>query len=376
MCGLQAGASGDASAWLPVAAALKLDQAEFERRVVAVLPRIVRRNLDRAPAERIAQLLQAMHVDARVLPDDPQLAYIDRAGAICGPLPQSSLGDFIQPGESYRLRGDAAWRPWPVEREPAASAVLTVEFDDTPPSPAPGDEPPDDRPNAETTNEPDHAPADDLAAGTDDASLQPLPAPPPSDDGGDVAATALDDLPTHADDEPRRAMPPPLPAARTTPPEPPSAAPGDPATDSPARDADEATLDEDLVDPPAASSPPAAPDAAIAPEAAATMAPRRSRAGRLVVLLVLVALAAWAYLHWMADTHEDGSPTAATVVQPADPATRQAAAPAPATSADGSTSTAAAASSARQPAGAGTTLPARSAPAATPSTAKSATQPQ
>ena len=137
LCGLRAGAPDETSAWQPVAAALKLDHAEFERRIVAALPRIVRRELDLATAQRIAQVLQALQVDARVLPDDPQLVYVERAGASRGPLPQSSLEEFIQPGESFRRRGSATWQPWPEPRDEVSPTTAEADaIDESSSSPA------------------------------------------------------------------------------------------------------------------------------------------------------------------------------------------------------------------------------------------------
>ena len=135
VCGLRADALDEASAWAPVAAALRMDETEFARRVVDALPRIVRQQLDRSTAERIAQLLQGMHVDARALPDDAQLVYLERAGSSRGPLPQSALGDFILSGETYRAHGSVEWLPWPPPAEPEASSEGTDVFDELSPPP-------------------------------------------------------------------------------------------------------------------------------------------------------------------------------------------------------------------------------------------------
>ncbi len=362
MYGLQAEASDEPSAWLPVAAALKLDQPEFERRVVAALPRIVRTKLDQATAERIAQLLQAMHVDARVLPDDPQLAYIDRAGAICGPLPQSSLGDFIQPGESYRLRGDTAWQVWlepepePVEQAPIASSTLTIEFDDlddiddAAPWLSAGDEAVDAMPTSETLDEVGDPTSDELAASADDESQQAMSTPPHFEDEDDSSDTTQEVLPTDADDgEPHRVMPPPLPPAPTVQDEPEAEPSGDPEAAASDADVDRSidhgsmdhgsmddgsmgddSMDEsDLTGDETLSTVEADASTTTAPETAEAHAPRRSRAGRLIVLLVLVVLAMWAYRHWISDTRVEGSPAASTVTEPADPASGQPAAPGP-----------------------------------------------
>lgn len=104
-----------------MATALRMEHDEFFRRVVAALPRIVRQQLDRSSAERIAQLLQGLHVDARALPSDEQLVYIERDGSSRGPLPRSALDAFIAPGESYRLHGSLAWQIWPEPLEHESS---------------------------------------------------------------------------------------------------------------------------------------------------------------------------------------------------------------------------------------------------------------
>jgi hypothetical protein len=107
-----------------------MEHDEFSRRVVAALPRIVRQQLDRSSAERIAQLLQGLHVDARALPGDEELAYIDRDGSSRGPLPRSALDAFIAPGESYRLHGSMAWQIWPEPLEYESSPPPAQAFDE------------------------------------------------------------------------------------------------------------------------------------------------------------------------------------------------------------------------------------------------------
>lgn len=275
VCGLRAGTSDEALAWAPVAAALRMDPAEFERRVVAALPRIVRQDLDQATADRIAQLLQGMQVDARALPDDPQLVYIDRAGSSCGPLPLSALADFIEPGETYRLHGGLEWLLWPtpLDYEPS---VADDGFDDA------------------------------LAAAFDDSLADTFAAAPT--DGADIGELAQDTSPDDAlpDDASPRSMPPQLPpvSAATTTPE--AATPDEPTVPMAHG---EPAVDDDLIDPPADLLASADPDAVAEAPADAAVAPaRRSKAGRLLVLLVIVGLAAWAYEHWIADTHVDDSP--------------------------------------------------------------------
>lgn len=309
LCGLRAEATEETAVWPPVAAALKLDQTDFDRRVVAALPRIVRQHLNRATAERIVELLQAMHVDARALPDEGQLVYIKRAQATCGPLPLTALGDFIEPGEAYRLSGSTSWLPWPapLDEEPATPSVATLELD-----------------------------AMDAALADDEPAESPQTAPAPDDAGltTDELASELADLPdATVASEPPHAFPPPLPtssvvAEQTLDPaedphftestdahEAPSDAPEDPDEESPTPDGSDAD----------------APTAAETDEAAP---PPRSRKGRLLVLVVLAALAYWAWGHWgnNASVESPPPPPAATGPTAPVPAASTAAAPQPASS--------------------------------------------
>ena len=360
ICGLQAGASDDASAWRPVAVALKLDQDDFARRVVAALPRIVRRELDQATAERVAQLLQAMHVDARALPDDRQLAYIDRAGTTRGPLPQSSLDEFIQPGESYRLHGGTAWLPWPAPVDHAAAATtLPIDLegvDETAPSPTPDDGDISDTPTPTDSAHGDDGSAPDELPGSADGELSPAATtPPPADTWNDFGDTAEEPLEAVSGDEAHHAMPPPMPVVPTL--------PDGPETTVPALDNGDSGHDDSLIDPPQET--PASDDPEsfmpMTPEAVAAAAPAPSRTGRLVVLLVLVGLAAWAYFHWTADTRVSGSPAVPAAIRPSKSSSGQPATPTPATSVAKAASTnrpAAAASTVAAPASTTATLPA------------------
>jgi hypothetical protein len=384
LCGLHAGAPDETSAWQPVAAALKLDHAEFERRVVAALPRVVRRELDLATAERIAQVLQALQVDARVLPDDPQLVYIERAGASCGPLPQSSLVDFIEPGESFRHRGTTTWKSWPEPVDQAPAAAVEVDaVDDWSSPPVFSDEPIDPKAAPGTTNAIREVAADEPSNAADDPP-ELARATPPSAASDDVSDAAWDAVPSATDDEPHDALsaaptaqqeltPAPyeeweataatadaLESARRddvipddlisndaidavppdtendepdgaipplgTPPiaqeEPIPSSPEDGAAIEPATDSAKPVRDGDLLDPAKDTTASASPDAAAlsSSEAVETRPPARSSRGRFIVLLILIALAIWAYRQWMADTRTDGSPAAPAVVQPANTA--------------------------------------------------------
>lgn len=346
VCGLRVDASDEASAWAPVAVALRMEPDEFARRVVAALPRIVRRQLDQATAERIAQLLQGMHVDARALPDDTQLVYIERDGSSRGPLPRSALEVFIAPGEAYRLHGSLAWETWLEPQERESSVAPT--FDEA--VMAPVDEP-----------------------------LVEVPAPP-VDDNAEAPAT----------DAPTPGLPPPLPAMppfeatasdeAATPPPGLEAVSDDEATsdDTPASDdalanppqADLATTDADAV---ADAEPPIEIDTgAEAPAEADGRPVKRSRFGRLLAWLVIIGVAAWAWLHWMGGTHVDDSPPPAPAAHASRPASAATTAPTPATSA---AATPAITASAAAPAGAASSTTPASAASAPPASARSTPAP-
>jgi len=329
VCGLRAGASDEASTWAPVAAALRMEHDEFSRRVVAALPRIVRQQLDRSSAERIAQLLQGLHVDAHALPGDEELAYIDRDGSSRGPLPRSALDAFIAPGESYRLHGSLAWQIWP---EP-------LEYESSPPP-------------AQAFDEVMAAPVDEAFAA---APAEPLDDEPP-------APAAVSASP---------GLPPPLPTASS------------PAAVEPPVPGDELATDDALVNP-SSDEPVGEADVAAPPAETTSHPPRRSRLGRMLLLLALVGVAAWAYLNWGADTHVDDSPPAAAVghAQPANSttaaaaaaaATSAAAAPAMAASTPTASASSTPAAATSVPASGGTAaLPAAAATTAAPAAASSA----
>lgn len=107
------GERDDASLWAPIASSLRLDEATFATRVLAALPLIVRRGLDQVAAARLVDNLEQAGVDACTVPDDAQLAYLEREGSTRGPVPLSALAQFIQPDERYRLRDTQEWKTWP-----------------------------------------------------------------------------------------------------------------------------------------------------------------------------------------------------------------------------------------------------------------------
>lgn len=117
MLGALPGADDEAAVWARAAAAFKLDEQTFASRIRAVLPAAIRHDLDEAAAERTVAQLQALQVDACAQPDDRQLAYLQRNGRICGPLPQSSLAQFAGDGDRYRLRGEHEWQVWSAPAE-------------------------------------------------------------------------------------------------------------------------------------------------------------------------------------------------------------------------------------------------------------------
>ncbi|HWU77407.1 MAG TPA: hypothetical protein VN043_12960 [Rhodanobacter sp.] len=290
--------SEDSAIWLPVATALKLNQAEFAQRVIAALPLIVRRDLDQASAERIVQLLHAMQADARALPDDEQLVYIRHADAVSGPLPQSALADFIAPGQTYQLRGDSAWLTWPA---PAGGEPAPIDADEL-------------QPAAAST-----AFADETVEDPVEAPHETVPAP---DEGHETTIDIPADEPADtgfaaADSEPPRVTPPSLPEPSSTPVQ--TSGPGvEASAEAAASTAADEPVDDELINPPDETTSVvhhAETDAWPVTEAADVAPPPRSRGTRLILLLVLAGLAYWAYNHWNADTSGHQTPSAATTSQ-------------------------------------------------------------
>lgn len=377
LCGLRADAPTASEVWPPVAAALKLDQVEFAQRVIAAMPLIVRRELDRASAERIVELMQAMHVEARALPDDEQLVYIRHEQATSGPLPQSALADFIAPGDSWQLRGSTPWLPWPAavvdEPTPAPIPVNGADVHDSADSIVPVDE------VIET-------PADEFIDEPIEAA-----APPLADDeheheettGAMSFAAPAEDF--TAVDEVRHVLPPPLPEPSSPPdlpPAPEAAASAEPAAIAAASDADARMPGDELDHPSDEASMPVDPDMDVAAgDDASDAAPAtRSRGGRLLVLLLLAGLAYWAYVHWIADTSNSQPPGAvATAPSPKPAATDKLDVPAKAAATTDAKPAAAAslaaATSAAIPAASSTAAPTASSSAAPASSAAASSAP-
>jgi len=322
LCGQQAGIAEGLVDWSPVAAALKLDQAEFARRVVAAMPLIVRRGLDHAAAERIAQRLQAMQMYARVVPDDSQLAYVRREQGTAGPVPYSALHDFIVAGDSWRLRGSNDWQPWPavVDNEPAPAALPDLEQVEHREAAQPVDEPAEEffnesiddavEPATETLDEPaawSPAPADEPEFST--------PVAPPADQFPPEHELANEFLSEEHDSS--TPLPPPLPEQSSADDLPtPAFAEADAVTL--AANSDTPELEDALINPSDedAASIEAGADAIADPEATYETPPPRSRTGLLIGLLILAGLAYWAYSHWISDTSGGVPPTPTTMVQP------------------------------------------------------------
>jgi S-DNA-T family DNA segregation ATPase FtsK/SpoIIIE len=303
LCGLQAGVSEESAAWSPVVAALKLNQAEFAQRVIASLPLIVRQDLDQASAERIVELLRAMQADARALPDDGQLVYIRHAQAVCGPLPQSALGDFIEAGDAYQVRGSSAWLAWPA---PADEESMATDADDLQDASA----------STAFADEPIEYPAE--------ASHETLSPHPSSDDEHDATIGTATDAPAHtsfatAVKEPSHIWPPPLPessSAQDQAPETIAEMPADPDESTVAGEAADELINP--LDETAISTDPGADVSPMEVTADATP-PTRSRGTRLILLLVLAGMAYWAYNHWTADTRHSQAPSAAPTRQTSTP---------------------------------------------------------
>lgn len=98
--------------WTPVARAMGLDQATFQAKVLSAMPVLVRRQLDEALAGQVADRLAAIGAIAEVVPDGDPFVYIEREGALLGPVPHAALERFIADGERYRLRNTREWQVW------------------------------------------------------------------------------------------------------------------------------------------------------------------------------------------------------------------------------------------------------------------------
>lgn len=296
LCGLRAGVSDVAATWSPVATALKLDPDEFAQRVIATLPMIVRRNLDQSAAERIAELLLAMHVDARALPDDEQLVYIRHAETTCGPLPHSALADFIRPGDAYRIRGNSTWLPWPTP---------TIEADDSMADGVP-------------TVDADELTAAAAAPGfTDESTDDAAPWPTASDHSERIDTPTEESLASSVvtnDGEPHQVLPPALPDMPASPqPSQPPISVAEPEPDAAVAEVDAPIAGNALIDPTDEAPNEGDSEDAIEPptnEAAETAPNPRSGATRLIVLLLVAGAAYWAYSHWYADTRAEKTPVA------------------------------------------------------------------
>ncbi|MEO7052239.1 MAG: hypothetical protein ABI128_11310, partial [Rhodanobacter sp.] len=334
----------DTAAWQPVANALKLDHTEFERRVVAALPRIVRQDLELTTAERIAQVLRALNVDARILPGDSRLAYIEREPANCGPLPYSSLGEFIQPGESFRLHGSTTWQPWPASAEQESMTMIAPDdIDDQTSAPVPPDPSLDVRTIQHPQDEVGEAVPDKTRTGADDAPEEMASEPLPAEATDDFSASTHDALLEGTEDEPHGATLQPMGGPTTAQREETTAPPEDGEA---SEDAAASPRDDDLISVSDETTPSASADAspAATPQGTAAKPPARWRTGRVVVLLVLIALAIWAYRHWMADTRIEGAPATPVLTLPANTAAGKPATPSRITPGDNATTAAAPAS--------------------------------
>lgn len=104
-----------------MAEAFGMEGADFRKRVFERAPLLIRRGLDLDAAQAQTAQLEAMGVEAHAVPDDAPLVWLLRGGQIRGPLPESALGRYAQPGDQWCHDGGQQWFPW---SPPTAGASL------------------------------------------------------------------------------------------------------------------------------------------------------------------------------------------------------------------------------------------------------------
>jgi Tfp pilus assembly protein PilE len=114
------GAEDDRVVWGIIARGFQVDDSEFAERMIPRLPLVVKQGLDEPMAKQMAETLVASGIDARALADDGTLAVFEREGVTKGPVPFTSLGDFIRDGERYRKQGERQWSTWASKPADAA----------------------------------------------------------------------------------------------------------------------------------------------------------------------------------------------------------------------------------------------------------------
>ena len=103
-----------------MAEAFGMEGTDFRKRVFERAPLLIRRSLDHDAAQAQAAQLEAMGVEAHAVPDDAPLVWLLREGQVRGPLPESSLPAYAQPGDQWCHDGGQQWFPWsaPDPRDP------------------------------------------------------------------------------------------------------------------------------------------------------------------------------------------------------------------------------------------------------------------
>ncbi|WP_199101040.1 hypothetical protein [Dyella sp. ASV21] len=124
-----------------MAAAFGMELSGFRERVLERAPLIIRRGLDAATADVQAAQLRAIGVEADVLPDTGQLAWLRRDGHIRGPLPADALACYAQPGDQWCHDGGQTWFAWTPEVAAAEAIAFELPATESPAEPAAVDAP-------------------------------------------------------------------------------------------------------------------------------------------------------------------------------------------------------------------------------------------
>lgn len=100
------------SAHARMAEAFGMEGTDFRKRVFERAPLLIRRGLELAAAQAQAAQLDGMGVEARPEPDDAPLIWLLRGGQVRGPLPESALARYAEPGDQWCHDGGQQWFPW------------------------------------------------------------------------------------------------------------------------------------------------------------------------------------------------------------------------------------------------------------------------
>lgn len=95
-----------------MAEAFGMEGTDFRKRVFERAPLLIRRGLELAAAQAQAVQLEGMGVEARPEPDDAPLVWLLRAGQVRGPLPETALARYAEPGDQWCHDGGQQWFAW------------------------------------------------------------------------------------------------------------------------------------------------------------------------------------------------------------------------------------------------------------------------